>query len=444
MSYCLNPNCQKPSNNPAGAKFCLNCGASLLLGDRYRPTKSIAREGFGIALLAEDEFKPSKPPCVIKQFLPLEHNNAPKAIELFRQEAVRLEQLGKHPQIPELLAHFEEGDRLYIVQEFIDGKNLAQELVQTGPFREHQIRSLLQDLLPVLQFIHKGQVIHRDIKPDNIIRRDSDGKLVLVDFGAAKYVAAGAFARTGTTIGSAGYAAPEQTVGKAVFASDIYSLGVTCIHLLTGIEPFDLYDASESKFVWQNYLIDNPVSEELTRILNKMIELPLNKRYKSADEVLQDLNSAILSVGVAPVGAGCANGKQAIPMLKLEPPQPLSNAIANPIAQVTANPRFQVPKSWLTAGIVLLAGLTGYQYLQLTRWNLELNTDRIGADYNNMYISKPDPDLCKQICAVDEQCQAFTYVRPGIEGDRARCYFKNGVPSPTPREGRNSSIRPRW
>jgi serine/threonine protein kinase len=459
MSYCLNPNCQKPSNNPANAKFCLNCGANLLLGDRYRPTKSIAREGFGIALLAEDEFKPSKPPCVIKQFFPLEHNNAPKAVELFRQEAVRLEQLGKHPQIPELLAHFEEGARLYIVQEFIDGKNLAQELVQTGFFREHQIRSLLQDLLPVLQFIHKGQVIHRDIKPDNIIRRTPPtppyqggansnscsppyqggvrGGLVLVDFGAAKYVASGTFARTGTTIGSAGYAAPEQTVGKAVFASDIYSLGVTCIHLLTGIEPFDLYDASESKFVWQNYLIDNPVSEELARILNKMLELPLNKRYKSADEVLQDLNSAILS-------EGCANGKQAIPHLQFNPPQPLSNAIANPLAQVTANPRFQFPKSWLTAGIVLLAGLTGYQYWLLTRWNLELNTDRIGADYNNMYISKPDPDLCKQICAVDEQCQAFTYVRPGIEGDRARCYFKNGVPSPTPREGRNSSIRPRW
>ncbi|NJR21039.1 MAG: protein kinase [Richelia sp. CSU_2_1] len=165
MSYCLNPNCQKPANNPAGAKFCLNCGTSLLLGDRYRPTKSIAREGFGVALLARDEFKPSQPPCVIKQFLPLEHNNAPKAIELFRREAVRLEELGKHPQIPELLAHFEEGDRLYIVQEFIDGKTLTQELVQNGLFREQQIRDLLQDLLPVLQFIHNGQVIHRDIKP---------------------------------------------------------------------------------------------------------------------------------------------------------------------------------------------------------------------------------------------------------------------------------------
>jgi serine/threonine protein kinase len=200
--------------------------------------------------------------------------------------------------------------------------------------------------------------------------------------------------------------------------------------LLTGIEPFDLYDASESKFVWKNYLINNPVSEELALILNKMIELPLNKRYKSADEVLQDLN--------------CTIGKQPIPLLQLNPPQPLSNPISNPIAQFTANTLFQSSQSWLTVGILLLAGLTGYQYWLLTRWNLELDTDRIGFDYSNMYISKPDPDRCKQICAVDEQCQAFTYVRPGLEGDRARCYFKNGVPSPTPREGRNSSIRPRW
>jgi serine/threonine protein kinase len=425
MSYCLNPNCKKPDSNPAGAKFCLSCGTNLLLGDRYRPTKSIAREGFGIALLAQDEFKPSNPPCVIKQFFPQEHNNAPKAVELFRQEAVRLEQLGKHPQIPELLAHFEEGDRLYIVQEFIDGKTLAQELVQNGPFREHQIRILLQDLLPVLQFIHSGQVIRRDIKPDNIIRRHADGQLVLVDFGAAKYVAACAFGETGTTIGSAGYAGPEQTIGKAVFASDIYSLGVTCIHLLTGIEPFDLYDASESKFVWRNYLIDNPVSAELARILDKMIEIPLKSRYRSPEKVLQDLNSLV--------------SQRQKPVLQLHQPQWRSH----PLAKLTPNTFFQSSKSWLAAGILVMVGWGGHEYWRLTRWNLEVDTDRIGFDYNNMYISKPDPDLCKQICAVDDQCQSFTYVRPGLEGDRARCYFKNGVPSPSLREGRSSSVKPR-
>jgi serine/threonine protein kinase len=82
-----------------------------------------------------------------------------------------LEQLGKHPQIPELFAHVEQDNRQYIVQEFIDGQNLAEELAQTGAFAEKEIRRLLGDLLPVLQFIHEGQVIHRDIKPENIIRR---------------------------------------------------------------------------------------------------------------------------------------------------------------------------------------------------------------------------------------------------------------------------------
>ncbi|NJR21040.1 MAG: hypothetical protein HC786_02070 [Richelia sp. CSU_2_1] len=252
------------------------------------------------------------------------------------------------------------------------------------------------------------------------------GGLVLVDFGAAKYVTATG-GETGTTIGSAGYAAPEQTVGKAVVASDIYSLGVTCIHLLTGMEPFDLYDASESKFVWRNYLIDNPVSAELSRILDKMLEVPLKNRYKSADEVLQDLNSLV--------------SQRQTPVLQLyQQQQGRSNLPAN----LNSHSFFHSAKSWLAAGMLVMLGWGGHQYWRLTRWNLEENTDRIGADYSNTFISKPDPDLCKQICAVDEQCQAFTYVRPGIEGDRARCYFKNGVPSPSLREGRSSSVRPRW
>ena len=120
-----------------------------------------------------------------------------------------------------------------IVQTFIDGQNLEQELEVEGAFNESKIRHLLRDLLPVLQFLHENHVIHRDIKPSNIIRRGSDGKLVLVDFGTARYVTGTFLARTGTVIGSAAYIAPEQLMGKAVYASDLYSLGVSCIHLLT-------------------------------------------------------------------------------------------------------------------------------------------------------------------------------------------------------------------
>ncbi len=291
MSYCLNPHCQKPQN-PRDIKFCLTCGSKLLLKERYRAIKPIGQGGFGITFLAVDEDKPSKPRCVIKQFFSQAQgtNTVQKAVELFNQEAVRLDELGLHPQIPELLAYFTQDDRQYLVQEFIDGQNLAQELQQQGAFNETQIRQLLNDLLPVLQFVHEHQVIHRDIKPENIIRRTSDRQLVLVDFGASKFATGTALLRTGTSIGSPEYVAPEQLRGKAVFSSDIYSLGATCIHLLTQVSPFDLYDISEDAWVWRQYL-RSPISDSVGRILDKMLESAINRRYQSASEVLKDLNS---------------------------------------------------------------------------------------------------------------------------------------------------------
>ena len=288
MSYCLNPNCQKPQN-PVGSKFCQNCGSKLLLKEHYRALKLIGQGGFGRTFLAVDEDKPSKPRCVIKQFFPQAQgtNNIQKATELFGQEAARLDSLGKHPQIPELLDYFIQDGQQYLVQEFIDGQNLAQTLEAEGFFLETQIRELLNSLLPVVEFIHSHNVIHRDIKPENIICR-TDGQLFLVDFGAAKLVTGTALARTGTIIGSAGYAAPEQAGGKAVFSSDLYSLGVTCIHLLTEAEPFDLYSFSEATWIWRDYL-SIPVSKQLGQILDKMLEMAINRRYQLAAEVLKDL-----------------------------------------------------------------------------------------------------------------------------------------------------------
>lgn len=294
MSYCLNPGCPSPQN-PPGTTFCRTCGSKLLLKDRYRTIAPLGQGGFGKTFLAVDEDKPSQPRCVIKQFFPQAQgtNTVQKAAELFTQEAVRLDELGKHPQIPELLAYFTQDNQQYLVQEFIDGKDLARELAERGVFNEAQIRSLLHDLLPVLQFVHQHQVIHRDIKPENIIRRtlphQKGGQLVLVDFGASKVASGTALARTGTAIGSAGYAAPEQNIGRAVFASDLYGLGVTCIHLLTGMHPFDLFDAREGVWVWRNVL-KTPVSDALGRILDKMLESALNRRYQAAAEVLHDLS----------------------------------------------------------------------------------------------------------------------------------------------------------
>jgi serine/threonine protein kinase len=291
MSYCLNPRCPNPEN-PTKTNFCVSCGSKLLLKDRYRAIKPLGQGGFGKTFLAVDEDKPSRPHCVIKQFFPQAQgtNTVQKAAELFTQEAVRLDDLGKHPQIPELLAYFSQDSQQYLVQEFIEGRDLAQELESNGVFKEAQILDLLNDLLPVLQFVHQHQVIHRDIKPENIIRRSINNQLVLVDFGAAKAATGTALAKTGTAIGSAGFAAPEQSLGRAVFASDIYGLGVTCIYLLTAVHPFDLFDPRECIWVWRKSL-KNPVNDHLGRILDKMLESPINRRYQSATEVLQDLNS---------------------------------------------------------------------------------------------------------------------------------------------------------
>ncbi len=295
MSYCLNLRCQKPQN-PSDAKFCSTCGSRLLLDNRYRAIKPISQSGFGQTFLAVDEQEASQPQCIIKQFSPQNQgtNNTEKAVELFRQEARRLWELGQHPQIPQLLAYFEGENQAggstasAIVQTLIKGKSLAERLKSEGVFSENEIREILKEILPVLQFIHERGVIHRDINPENIIRRCNDQKIVLVDFSAAKFTSKTALARTGTVIGSAAYTSQEQLRGKALTSSDLYSLGVTCIHLLTEIHPFELFNSLEGIWVWQDYLT-NSVSPQLSKILNKMLEGAAKDRYQSAAEILKDL-----------------------------------------------------------------------------------------------------------------------------------------------------------
>ncbi len=290
MNQCLNPDCL--AVNLETHRFCQQCGQKLWLKDRYQALKLIGQGGFGKTFLAIDHDKPSKPQCVIKQFFPQGQgtDGFQKAAELFAEEAKRLDELGKHPQIPELLAYFiHEDKRQYLVQEYIAGQNLEQELKSQGNFNQDKIRALLLDLLPVLDFIHQRQVIHRDIKPENIIRRAQDNKLVLVDFGAAKAVTPVNRSVTGTMIGSAEYVAPEQMNGKAVNASDLYSLGVTCLYLLTGISPFDLFDVGEHEWIWRDYLVNNSINNDLGNILDKLVIFGTKRRYQEVKDVLGDL-----------------------------------------------------------------------------------------------------------------------------------------------------------
>ncbi|GGA26002.1 serine/threonine-protein kinase [Okeania sp. KiyG1] len=300
MNYCLKENCQNP-NSPPEARICLACDSMLFLKDRYRAIKLIGQGGFSKTYLAVDQDKPSKPPCIIKQFYFISQNEVDikRAIALFEEEAEKLDILGKHPQIAELLANLHDDYCQYLVQEFIPGKNLTQVLETEGIFSEYQIRELLNSLLPVLEFIHSHKIIHRDIKPENIIRRlpsnsayqgGIKGQFVLVDFDLAKQLTGTPIFKPGTIVCTPEYAAPEQLKGRVNFASDLYSLGVTCINLLTNISPFKLFDTGENKWVWRDYLIDNPISEELGNILDKLIAEATNKRYKSATDVLKDLN----------------------------------------------------------------------------------------------------------------------------------------------------------
>ncbi|MBD2771613.1 serine/threonine-protein kinase [Iningainema tapete] len=300
MSYCLNPNCQKPHNTD-GTKFCVTCGSQLLLKNQYQAIQPIGEGGFGRTFLAFDAHRLNAR-CVIKQFFPLAEIQGnsqaiAKATELFEQEAKQLLQLGEqHPQIPTLFAYFEQDKRLYLVQQFIDGQDLSKELAHRGAFSEQQIRELLHDILPVLQFVHQQQVIHRDIKPTNILRRQIDDKLVLIDFGVAKQLTVGSgLTKTGTKAGTEGYAAIEQLRGgRAYPASDLYSLGVTCIHLLTQVELDELYDPLEGKWLWQENLRQKgkDVSTQLGQVLDKLLKDYVKERYQSASEVLQDLKTA--------------------------------------------------------------------------------------------------------------------------------------------------------
>ena len=357
MSYCLNPDCQKP-HNPSDAKFCLKCGTKLLIGDRYRSLKLIGTGRFGRTLLAMDECKPSKPHCVIKQFFPqaLGINNPEEATQLFQQKALRLEELGIHPQIPDLLAHFSQNQYQYFVHEFINGQNLAEELETNGAFNENQIRQLLKDVVPLLQFVHEKNVIHRDIKPKNIIRRIISttrlsaegiplsqekegrikrGQLVLVDFGTAKFASGSGLPLAGTIVGTSGYVAPEQALGRGTYASDLYSLGITCIHLLTRREPFELYSVMDAIWAWREHLSE-PVSDELGQILDKMLEDAMRRRYQSAAEIIDDLN-LLETVSKAPTIPVTAAISPAPEVLETSPTSP-------PLEVLETSPTLEAPE----------------------------------------------------------------------------------------------------
>ena len=308
MVCCLNPHCHQPINSD-DAQFCHACGVLLVskLRDRYQPVRPVGQGGFGRSYLAIDVDRLSQP-CIIKQFSPQSSNIAgitgkvggttlqdripDKYEQLFEEEAQRLAELGEHPQIPALYAYFAEGGRLYLVQQFIAGDTLAQQVARLGCFSEAAVRSLLLDLLPVLQFVHSRNVIHRDIKPDNILLPEGGQKPVLIDFGVAKQLTGEALTRGGTRVGTEGYAPLEQLrSGHAYPASDLYSLAATSLFALTGCAPEDLFDPLTGRWVWRDRLQEQgrSIDPHLGQVLDRLLADRVSDRYPSAETVITAL-----------------------------------------------------------------------------------------------------------------------------------------------------------
>jgi serine/threonine protein kinase len=265
-----------------------------LLDGRYQVIRALSAGGFGQTFIAQDIRRPGSPVCIVKHLKPASNDSRSLKIakRLFQSEAEILEQLGDHNQIPRLLAYFEENKEFYLVQEFVEGHPLTQELRIGQRWPENRAIELLQDVLAILLFLHSKGAIHRDIKPDNIIRRKSDRKLVLVDFGAVKQVRTHIVASPGETtatiaVGTPGYMPSEQGQGKPRPSSDIYALGVVAIQSVTGLRPYQIKDDPETgELLWQQYA---RISPELTAILSKMVRCYFKERYTTVTEVLQAL-----------------------------------------------------------------------------------------------------------------------------------------------------------
>jgi serine/threonine-protein kinase len=357
-----------------------------VLDGRYKLIKVLGVGGFGRTYVARDMRRPGSPICVVKQLKPASDDPTfiREARRLFNTEAETLEKLGKHDRIPQLLAYFEQENQFFLVQEFIEGKSLYEEMkppqpetsaepedapkgnnISSAPQQDRQLSepevlAILQDALHVLEFVHTEGVIHRDIKPENLIRRKNDGKLVLIDFGAVKALQEpgsklettnSGESRFTVTIGTPGYMPSEQCAGRPNFSSDIYAVGMLAIKALTGFSPTDLpTDPDTGELVWRDR---TKVSNGLAMVLTRMVRYHYNQRYQSVKEVQQALSaftiteeqkqrdsassSAMVKASVASQSSGMATAR-------------------TPKSQSRSNPN----SGLLLGGLLLVVGITAF------------------------------------------------------------------------------------
>ncbi|OKH17865.1 protein kinase domain-containing protein [[Limnothrix rosea] IAM M-220] len=365
-----------------------------LLENRYRIIQELGQGGFGETFLAEDLHMPSSRRCVIKQLKPVTNDPAVYQIvkERFQREAVILEQLGEgNRQIPSLFAYFTEAGQFFLVQEWIEGQTLSQQVEQGGCWSSAGVTQLLIGLLPVLDFIHDRGIVHRDIKPDNIILRQSDHSPVLIDFGAVKETMGTQMNTAGQTtssivIGTPGFMPSEQAIGRPVFSSDLYSLGLTAIYLLTGKLPQDFSsDPATGKILWRSpqWNVDN----HLANVLDQAICTHPRDRFRSAGVMLRALQAAnqmtmpVANPAVVPIPETLVPPPTmpvSQPTVVSNPPAPMASGTPPTVATTQGAAVSQAPspppkqgmadwqKAILTGGVVgifFLGGIIGYDQL---------------------------------------------------------------------------------
>ena len=396
-----------------------------ILQNRYRILSLLGQGGFGRTYLSEDQGRFNER-CALKELTPAQGDAyaLDKSRELFQREAQTLYQI-QHPQIPQFRATFEQDQRLFLVQDYVEGQTyrqlLDQRKTQGLAFAESEVLQLMQQILPVLAHIHAKGIVHRDIAPDNIMLRQQDNKPVLIDFGVVKELATRfQTMMTGvaepTTVGKPGYAPSEQMqTGKAYPSSDLYSLAVTAVVLMTGHEPQELFDDTTMTWYWQRWVTVNP---GLAQILNRMLSYRPGDRYQSVSEVAQALQ-AITNPGTAAAAAPVNNPPPVAvapppaspPAIAQNPPTQLSRmqtvavgrraavepAPANPPQRSTNGPAIEEPRSsiWddplaiIATGIALVI-LTGLGSWLIMRAILDNRTD-------SPPIATPSPSLSPSV-----------------------------------------------
>ncbi len=340
-----------------------------IISNRYKIVKVLAEGGFGKTFLTEDTHLPSGRHCVIKQLKPVTNN--PQIYKLvqdrFQREAAILEELGNgNNRIPNLYAYFSEQDQFYLVQEYIQGKTLTDKVQTEGPLSESAVREILKSLLYVLNYVHSKEIVHRDIKPDNVILRDSDNVPVLIDFGAVRE-SMGTVANSqgnaisSIVIGTPGFMPAEQAAGRPLYSSDLYSLALTMIYLLTGKIPQELHDLKTGNMIWHQYAMN--VSPSFRVILDQAIAYNPNDRYATAKEMLEALQSPKV-----PVPSPHYTPTSPIPVEQSSEPPTVIGQRGNPPQYISPTVTPSSPSNWVGGGGTFNTSIPVPQEIQGWNW----------------------------------------------------------------------------